>query len=144
MVCNLDDCAHPWMNAALEAALADGSIGTSRSWTFFSATGGNENERANVQALGSRNRITRNAVKGRNESATKISDASKCMYLAANVLDQCRASNIEVHLAWLVSPLMNILRCGEFCNELVKRGMAVNDARAVAKDGIETRWLAIV
>src|SRR6185503_4829642 len=105
VVCNLYDCAHPWMNAALEPACANWSSRASRSRTFFSGTRGNENERSKVQALGRRNWVTGNAVKVGNKSATKISHASKCMNLAATILDQCVASNIEMHLAWLVSPL---------------------------------------
>jgi hypothetical protein len=132
------------MNAALEAICADRCIRASRSRTFFSRASGNENYCSKIQALGSRNGITGNSVKFNHESATKIRDASKCMYLAATILDQCRASNIDVHLAWLVSPLMSVLGFFEFLNELSESRVPITNAGAVAQNLIESRGFAIV
>ena len=91
---NLDDGAHPRMYAALKAAYADWCVRTSRRRTFFSCTRRNENDRSKIQALGSWNRVTGNAIKVVNKSATKICYASECMHLAAAILDECRAANV--------------------------------------------------
>src|SRR6185503_10253335 len=104
----------------------------------------NKSYRSEIEALRSRNRITGNTIQFINEAAAKCRDGSEGVCLTTNVLDECGATSIEMHLARLVAPLVRILRCSEFCDELVKRRMSITYARAVAEYGVERSGFTVV
>ena len=79
-----------------------------------------------------------------NKTAAKLSDGRERVYLAAAVLNDRRTTDVEMHLAWLVAPLVRVLSLREFRDKLVKRCMTVADARAVAQHSVETGWFTIV
>ncbi len=56
------DCAHPGMNTTLEPVCSNRELGTPGSRPFLGTTRGDENYRAEVQALGRGNRIAGDAV----------------------------------------------------------------------------------
>ena len=66
------------------------------------------------------------------------------MCLAAAVLNDCRASDIQVCLVWLIVPLVRVLSFCEFLDKLVKRRVPVTNACAIAKYCIETGGLTII
>ena len=59
---DLDDRPHPGVNAALKSVTPDWQVGTSGSWSFLRAAGGNENERPEIQTFGRRYRIPRDTI----------------------------------------------------------------------------------
>src|ERR1700754_1535355 len=141
---NLDHCAHPRVNAALELMRSDREFGASRCRAFLSSASRDEDDRREVQALGRRNGITGNAIQIRDKSAAKLGYFSKGMHLATAILDERRAADVEQHIAWLIAPLVRVLGCFEFRDELVQGGVAVTDAGAVAEHRVEADGLTVV
>lgn len=141
---NLDHGAHPRMYAALEFVRADREVGASGCRSFFSATRWDKDESGNVQALWGRNRVTGNSIEIGNKAAAELGYGSKGVCLTADILDERRAADIEQHIAGLIAPLVNVLGCYEFGDELVKRSVAVTDAGAFAEHGVEADRLTIV
>ena len=84
---DVDHGAHPGMNAALKLVRAYWKVRTAGSRSYFNTTSRNENDRSEVQAFGSRNRVAGNAVELVDETTAKLSYGSKRMRLAAAVLD---------------------------------------------------------
>ncbi len=132
------------MNAALKLVWAYRKIRTAGSRSCFNPTSGDENDRSQVQAFGSRNRVAGNAVKLVNETTAKLRHRSKRVRLATAVLNQCVASNIQMHVAGLISPGVCILGCCEFGDEVVKRSVAIAYAGAIAKHRIEGCWITVI
>src|SRR6185437_881489 len=91
-----------------------------------------------------RYRVAGNAVKLIDESATKLSYGSKGVRLATSVFNECRASNIHMDVAGLISPGMRILGRLQFCDELVKSGVAIAHAGAITKHCVEGRGIAVI
>ena len=132
------------MNTTLEFVCSDREFGTPGSRPFLGTTRWDENYRAEVQALGSGNRIAGDAVELIDKSAAESRDRSKSMHLATAVLDESRASNIHFHCDWLVSPGVRVLSVFQFFDELIKCRVPVADARAVAQYRIESSRVTIV
>jgi len=144
VVCHFYDCPHPRMNAALETSDADRHLWTSSRWTVFSCSRWNENYRSKIQAFRSGDRIAGNAVEFGDESATEISHRRKGMYLTAAVFDECRPSDIQVRLGWLVAPFVRVLSCFQFFDELSKCRVPVSDACAIAEYCVESGRFTII
>src|SRR6185369_6341830 len=141
---DVDHSAHPGMNAALKLVRAYWKVGTAGSRSYFNTTSRNENDRSEVQAFGSRNRVAGNAVELVNETAAKLCYRSKRVRLAAAVLDQRVATNIQMHVARLISPGVRILGCRKFSDELIESRVAIAYAGAIAKHRVEGCWLTVV
>jgi hypothetical protein len=123
---------------------ADWQIRTSGGWSYLSCSGWNENHSGKVEALGHRYRITGDAIEFVNEAASKGSDRRKGMNFPAAVLNDSRATNIEVHGARLVAPFVGVLSFRQFLDELGESSMPVSNARAIAEHRIEGGWFTIV
>src|SRR6185369_8408733 len=141
---DVDHSAHPGMNAALKLVRAYWKVGTAGSRSYFNSTRRNENDRSEVQAFGSRNRVAGNAVELVNEAATKLRYRSKRVRLATTILNQRVASNIQMHVARLISPGVCILGCCEFGDELIKRRVAIAHTGAIAKHRVEGCWFTVI
>ena len=111
VVCDLDHCAHPGVNAALETTYTDWKLRTSRRGAFLSCARGNEKYSCGIRAFRSDHRVPGKGVKVGEQAAAKFSHARKRMCLAADVLDEGRPSNVQVRLAWLIAPFVRILGC---------------------------------
>jgi hypothetical protein len=132
------------MNAALKLVCAYRKIGAAGSWSHFNTTSRDETYQSEVQAFGRGNRVAGNAVEFGNESAAKLSYGSKSVRLATAILDECRTSNIHLHITWLISPFVSILGLFEFFDELGKCRVAISDASTIAEHGVKSRGLAVV
>src|SRR6185369_11253472 len=141
---DVDHSAHPGMNAALKLVRAYWKVGTAGSRSYFNPTSRNENDCSEVQAFGSRNRVAGNAIELVNETTAKLSYGSERVRLATTVLNQRVASNIQMHVAWLISPGVCILGCRELGDELIKRRVTIAYAGAIAKHRVEAGWLTVV
>ena len=140
---DVDHSAHPGMNAALKLVRAYRKIRTAGGRTHFNPTSRNENDSSEVQAFGSRNRVAGNAIKLVNETTAKLSYGSKCVGLATAILNQRVASNIQMHVARLISPGVRILGCCKFSDELIESRVAIAYAGAIAKHRVEGCGLTI-
>ena len=104
------------MNAALKLVDTDWEFRTPGDWTFYYSASRNEFDRCKVQALRRWNRIT--YVKWRNKAAAKLSHWRESMDFTSAVLNQRRSSNIQVCLARLIAPFVNVPVLFEFRLEL--------------------------
>jgi len=138
------DRAHPRMNAALKAAGADWQIGTSRRWTSFCCARRNENDRSKVEAFRRWDRITGNTVEVRNKPAAKLGYLGERVNFAASIFNLRRTANVQVRLARLVAPLVGVLCCCEFRDELVESCITVANARTVTQYRVKANGFAIV
>src|SRR5919106_1114634 len=133
VVGNLDDGAHPGMDAALESSYADRQFRGPCRWALLACARRNEDNCAKVQTLRRRNRITGDAVQCSDKSASEIGNRRKRMHFTASVLDERGPSNIDVHLARLIPPLERVLSFCQFLIEFIERRVAIADACSIAE-----------
>jgi hypothetical protein len=132
------------MNATLESSYADRHLSASCDRSIYSRAGWNESDSSKIKAFGRRHRITGDAVKLIDKSASESGNRRKRMYLTAAILYECWASNIEMHLARLVAPLVCVLSRCQFSDEFIKRRMPITNACTVTQDGIESSGVTVV
>jgi len=66
------------------------------------------------------------------------------VYLTTTVLNAQGTSHINLHGGRLISPGVRILSRCELADKLIKRRMAITDASAIAKDGVETLRVTVI
>jgi hypothetical protein len=123
------------MNAALKPMRADWQTGTAGGWSFCHAT--RMNNVYQTKTLRRWHRITRNAIERVNKTATKLCYFSEGVIFTATIFNDGGASNIKQHLTGLIAPLVRILGCCQFTDELLKGRVSVADTDALAEYCIE-------
>lgn len=140
----LYDSAHPGMNAALETVCSYRELRTPGGWPLLRSARWDKNYRAEVQALGRRNRVAGDAIEIRDKPAAECRHIGEGVNLATAVLDKSLPSGVDLYGLWLISPGVCILSFFKFLNELIKRRVPVADAGAIAQYRIEASRVTIV
>src|ERR1043165_5772332 len=107
-------------------------------WSLLGTARVNDHDVCKIQAFRSGNRIPGDAVELIDETAAELRHFGEGMVFTTGILDERGGSDIDNHLAWLIAPLVRVLRSGQLGDELVKRCMTVANAGTIAEYCVES------